>query len=223
MRHPHEVIWSGWLVVLSVAGCVPYTVATTAQPVPVGEVAPTLVWYSIPNGIEVMRDSSIAWLGIDAETRLGVSDRADVGIRIPSASGVVVTYKYRLSTNRDRQAPAIAVMGGGGLVNWGNHADFELTLIASGRQKLLTPYGGLRVGQVLPLSREAASDSPTAGGFFGLRIGKEQLGVSAEVGVFYDRSALGVRSSEVIVVPALVLHGEDLINAITRATGGRPR
>jgi len=223
MRHPHEVIWSGWLVVLSVAGCVPYTVATTAQPVPVGEVAPTLVWYSIPNGIEVMRDSSIAWLGIDAETRLGVSDRADVGIRIPSASGVVVTYKYRLSTNRDRQAPAIAVMGGGGLVNWGNHAEFELTLIASGRQKLLTPYGGLRVGQVLPLSREAASDSPTAGGFFGLRIGKEQLGVSAEVGVFYDRSALGVRSSEVIVVPALVLHGEDLINAITRATGGRPR
>ena len=91
MRHPHEVIWSGWLVVLSVAGCVPYTVATTAQPVPVGEVAPTLVWYAIPNGIEVLRDSSIAWLGIDAETRLGVSDRADVGIRIPSASGVVVT------------------------------------------------------------------------------------------------------------------------------------
>jgi len=223
MRHPHEVIWSGWLVVLSVAGCVPYTVATTAQPVPVGEVAPTLVWYAIPNGIEVLRDSSIAWLGIDAETRIGVSDRADVGIRIPSASGVVVTYKYRLSTNRDRQAPAIAVMGGGGLVNWGNHAEFELTLIASGRQKLLTPYGGLRVGQVLPLSREAASDSPTAGGFLGLRIGKEQLGVSAEVGVFYDRSALGVRSSEVIVVPALVLHGEDLINAITRATGGRPR
>ncbi|PYO63109.1 MAG: hypothetical protein DMD28_03410 [Gemmatimonadetes bacterium] len=223
MRHPHELIWSGWLVVLSVAGCVPYTVATTAQPVPVGEVAPTLVWYAIPNGIEVLRDSSIAWLGIDAETRIGVSDRADVGIRIPSASGVVVTYKYRLSTNRDRQAPAIAVMGGGGLVNWGNHADFELTLIASGRQKLLTPYGGLRVGQVLPLSREAASDSPTAGGFLGLRIGKEQLGVSAEVGVFYDRSALGVRSSQVIVVPALVLHGEDLISAITRTTGGRPR
>jgi len=223
MRHPHEVIWSGSLVVLSVAGCVPYTVATTAQPVPVGEVAPTLVWYSIPNGIEVMRDSSIAWLGIDAETRLGVSDRADVGIRIPSASGLVVTYKYRLSTNRDPQAPAIAVMGGGGLVNWGNHADFELTLIASGRQKLLTPYGGLHVGQVLPLSRDAVSDSPTAGGFLGLRIGKEQLGVGAEVGVFYDRSALGVRSSPVIVVPALVLHGEDLISAITRATGGRPR
>jgi hypothetical protein len=223
MRHPRELIWSGCLIVLSVAGCVPYTVATTAQPVPVGDVAPTLVWYSIPNGIEVMRDSNIAWLGIDAETRLGVSDRADVGIRIPSASGIVVTYKYRLSINPDREAPAIAVMGGGGLVNWGNHAHFELTLIASGRQKLLTPYGGLRVGQVLPLSRDAVSDSPTAGGFFGLRIGTEQLGVSAEVGVFYDRSALGLRSSEVIVVPALVLHGEELINAITRATGGRPR
>ncbi len=185
--------------------------------------APTLVWYSIPNGIEVMRDSGVAWVGIDAEARLGVSDRADVGIRIPSASGMVVTYKYRLSSNADRQASAVAVMGGGGLVNWGNHAHFELTLLASGHQSLLTPYGGLRVGQVLPLSREAPSDSPTAGGFLGLRIGKEQLGVSAELGVFYDRSALGVRSSNVIMVPALVLHGEELIDAITRATGGRPR
>ena len=79
------------------------------------------------------------------------------------------------------------------------------------------------MAQVVPLSRSAPSDSPTAGGFFGLRLGKEELGVSAEVGVFYDRSALGVRSADVIVVPALVLHGEKLINAITRATGGRPR
>jgi len=110
-----------------------------------------------------------------------------------------------------------------GFVNWGNHAHFEATLIASGHQSLLTPYGGLRLAQVVPLSRSARSDSPTAGGFFGLRIGKEELGVSAEVGVFYDRSALGVRSSDVIVVPALVLHGEKLLNALGRARGGRPR
>ena len=47
--------------------------------------------------------------------------------------------------------------------------------------------------------------------------------MSVEVGVFYDRSALGVRSSDVIVVPAIVLHGEKLLNALGRATGGRPR
>lgn len=224
MRHLRQSISWCWTVFLGVTACVPHTVATTAQPVPVGEVAPVLIWYSIANGIEVMRDSgSIAWVGIDAEARLGVSDRADVGIRIASGTGMVVNYKYRLSTNPDRQASAIAIMGGGGLVNWGNHAHFEATLLASGRQKLFTPYGGLRLAQVLPLSSAAPSDSPTAGGFFGLRIGKEQLGVSAEVGVFYDRSALGIRSSNVIVVPALVVHGQDLIKAITQATGGRPR
>lgn len=217
MRRLRNPIWWCCAVALSVTGCVPYTVATTAQPVPEGEVAPALVWYSITNGIENMRDSgSIAWAGFDLETRRGVSERADVGIRVPSASGLVVTYKYRLSANPDRQKAAIAVMGGGGIVNWGNHLHFELTLLASGRQARLTPYGGLRVGQVLPLSRDAVSDSPTAGGFLGLRIGREQLGVSAECGVFYDRSALGLRSSNVIVVPALVLHGSELIDAITR-------
>jgi hypothetical protein len=222
--HPRNPIRWCWTVILSATACVPHTVATTAQPVPVGETAPVLIWYSITNGIEVSRDTgSIAWVGIDAEARVGVTDRADIGIRIPSATGLVVNYKYRLSSNPDRHAAAIAIMGGGGLVNWGNHVHFEATLLASGHQSLLTPYGGLRVAQVLPLSSEAPSDSPTAGGFFGLRIGKEQLGVSAEVGVFYDRSALGVRSSNVIVVPALVLHGSDLIKAITEATGGRPR
>lgn len=222
MRHWRQLISWSWMVFLGATACVPHTVATTAQPVPVGESAPVLIWYSITNGIEVMRDTgSIAWAGIDAEARIGVTDRADVGIRITSGTGLVVNYKYRLSANPDRQAAAIAIMGGGGLVNWGNHAHFETTLIASARQKLFTPYGGLRVAQVLPLASGAPSDSPTAGGFFGLRIGKEQLGVSAEVGVFYDRSALGVRSSNVIVVPALVVHGQDLIKAISQATGGR--
>ena len=73
-------------------------------------------------------------------------------------------------------------MGGIGLVNWGNHAYFELTLLGSARQALSTPYGGLRASQVAPLSRSAVSDSPTAGGFLGLRIGREQLGVSEDGG-----------------------------------------
>lgn len=224
MRHSLKPPWWCWPTLLGVTACVPHTVATTAQPVPVGDAAPALIWYSIANGIEVMRDTgSIAWLGIDAEARVGVTDRADVGIRVTSGTGAVVTYKYRLTRNDDRRASAIAIMSGGGIVNFGNHVHFEATLLASGHQSLFTPYGGLRVAQVVPLSRGAPSDSPTAGGFLGLRIGKEQLGVSAEVGVFYDRSALGVRSSNVIVVPALVIHGSELIRAITDATGGRPR
>src|SRR6266542_3856062 len=205
-----------------VVGCIPYTVGTTAQPAPMGEGVPSLVWYSIPNGLEDMRDSGgLAYAGVDAEGRVGVSDRADVGVRIPAMSGLVVSYKYRLTPSPDRTAPALAIMGGTGLVNLGNHAYFDLTLLASGRQATFTPYGGLRASQVVPLSRDAVHDSPTAGGFLGLRIGRETLGVSPEVGVYYDRSALGLRSSAVIVVPALVIHGSELIDLVGRALGGR--
>ena len=85
MRHFRLPIWCCWTLMVTATACVPMTVATTAQPVPQGETAPVLIWYSITNGIEVMRDSgSIAWLGVDAEGRVGVSDRADVGVRIPS-------------------------------------------------------------------------------------------------------------------------------------------
>jgi hypothetical protein len=220
LLHGRYVYWCFWMASSGVAGCIPYTVGTTAQPAPEGEVTPSLVWYSIPNGVELLRDSvEVSFSG----GRLGVSDRADVGVRIPAMSGLVVTYKYRLTSSADRTATAVALMGGGGLVNWGNHAYFELTLLASGHQSLFTPYGGLRATQVAPLSSSVPSDSPTAGGFLGLRIGKEQLGVSPEVGVYYDPSALEVRSRDVIVVLALVIHGSELIRVFTGIGGGRPR
>jgi hypothetical protein len=57
--------------------------------------------------------------------------------------------------------------------------------------------------------------------FLGLRVGTEQLRVSPEVGVYYDRSALGVRSRDVIVVLALVVHGSELIRVFTGIVGGR--
>jgi hypothetical protein len=193
---------------LAVAGCVPYTVGSTAQPVPEGERSQTVIIYSIPDGIESMRgDSSdggsLPLTSLDIEGRIGVSHRADVGVRIPSGTGVVVNYKYRLGSNFDEGAAATAIMFGGGLVNLGQHAHFEFTFLASGKQRMFTPYGGARIGQVIPLSRDAKHDSPTTGGFLGLRIGKESLGVSAELGAFYDRSALGIRHSSVILVPAV--------------------
>ena len=71
MRHFRPPIWWCWTLIITATACVPLTVGTTAQPVPQGETAPALIWYTIPNGIEVMRDSgSVAWLGIDAEGRV---------------------------------------------------------------------------------------------------------------------------------------------------------
>jgi hypothetical protein len=59
-------------------------------------------------------------------------------------------------------------------------------------------------------------DDPTLGGFIGLRIGDDSLGVSPELGVFYDRSALGLRERNVIYVPALTVHGEALARLFRR-------
>jgi len=57
--------------------------------------------------------------------------------------------------------------------------------------------------QVAPAHRKAVSDSPTIGGFLGLRIGNKDFFFSPEIGVFFDHSALGVRKNNMIFVPGV--------------------
>jgi hypothetical protein len=59
---------------------------------------------------------------------------------------------------------------------------------------------------VLPLNDIAVSDTPTLGLFGGVRLGSGRRGFSPELGIYYDRSALGLRSSNIIVVPSVTLH-----------------
>jgi hypothetical protein len=95
-------------------------------------------------------------------------------------------------------------MAGGGFVNWGEHAETELTMLASGREaSVVTPYGGLRVMQVIPMSRNAVHDTPTAGGFLGMRLRFGDVDVIPEIGIYYDRSALDLRRTNYIVVPGV--------------------
>lgn len=195
--------------------CLPYTVASTARPAEKDEVLTTATWYAIPNAVDVAGDSAAGPIyGADAEARFGLDDRSDVGVRLPSFSGVVLTYKRRLDGPTTDDGPAVAFMGGGGIVNLGAHAHVELTMIASGAEQMLTPYGGVRAMHVLPMSRGAATDSPTLGGFVGLRIGTRDRGISPEIGVYYDRSTLDLRKRDFIVVPAISVHGEDLLRAL---------
>jgi hypothetical protein len=131
----------------------------------------------------------------------------------------VLDYKRRLTGLDDPAAPGVALLVGGGVVNAGDHALGMLGLVASGRQNdRLTPYGGFKAMHVLPLTEEAVRDDPTIGIFAGLRIGSERLGVSPEVAVFYDRSALGLRDRNVIVVPSFTFHGNELLDHLF----GRP-
>jgi len=193
--------------------CTPYTVASTARTVPQGERARTTVFYLVPGGAQSAGDSSSASMpGFDLEQRFGLDDRSDIGIRIPTISGAIVTYKRRLTGIVDRDAGGTAIMLGAGFVNGGQHAHGEVTLITSGREGgQITPYGGFRALQVLPLSSIAVSDSPTIGGFGGMRIGRPDAGVSLELGVFYDRSALKLRRGDVVIVPAINVHGSSLL------------
>jgi hypothetical protein len=207
---------------LSVAatGCVPYSVGTTAHTVPEGEVQSSSTFTIVPSGLEYDTDFYDEYDGSDAEqesvavpyasagVRFGVGPDTDVGVYSPGFSGLVVNAKHRFQQAQPGAPLGVALMGGTGVINGGLNAHFEATLIVSGREDLTaTPYGGVRFMQTFPLSTESVSDTPTVGPFGGLRLGTNDLGISAEVGVFYDRSALGIRDRDVIVVPSITLHG----------------
>lgn len=196
--------------------CIPYTVGNTAAPLPPGETQRSMSWYFIPNGIQLRDSVASTFTGLDFEYRRGLEGGAsDVGVRIPSASGIVLSYKRRLTPGPATSGPIVALLVGAGIVNVAQHAHGEVGVMASAPERDgLVPYGGLRVMQVLPLSEGAASDSPTAGGFLGTRIGDRDFGVGLELGVYYDRSTLGIRRGTVIFVPALTLHGDELIRLL---------
>lgn len=166
--------------------------------------------YVVPNSVDdSISNRSFPRYGTDAEVRFGLDERSDIGVRAPNFSGIVANYKRRLNGVSQAPGPAIAFMVGGGLVNWGEHLHLEATLITSGGENSsFTPYGGLRAMQVIPINRGAVHDSPTLGGFLGARIGTIQAGISPEIGVFYDHSALHLHKSNVLFVPAITIHGD---------------
>lgn len=209
-------------VLLLAGGCIPYATGTTAATVPRGTVVPAMAVYFVPGGIETLTVDSAggSLIGFDAEARMGIDDRSDLGIRAPGAVGVVLDYKRRMTALEDPDAPGLALLLGAGVVNTGEHALLSAGFVASGRRNdRVTPYGGLKAMKVWPLTEGAVHDDPTVGVFGGLRIGTERLGVSPELAVFYDRSALGLRTSNVIVVPSFTFHGDELIDALL---GRRP-
>lgn len=210
---------------LLAGACIPYSTGTTAATVPPGSVWPSTVVYFVPGGAETLTVDSAggSLIGIDIEARMGIDGHSDLGIRAPGAVGVVLDYKRRVTGLDDPDAPAVALLAGGGVVNAGEHALFSAGVVASGRlNDRATPYGGFKAMHVLPLTEEAVRDDPTVGVFAGVRIGSERLGVSPEIAVFYDRSALGLRDNDVIVVPSFTIHGSQLLQALFGRPGYRP-
>jgi hypothetical protein len=198
------------LSIVCTGGCIPLTVGSTAQPVPVGTTVYSTSMYVVPNSVDDSVDNrSFPRYGVDPEVRFGLDNRSDIGVRAPSFSGIVANYKRRLNGVSTAPGAATSIMVGGGLVNWGDHAHLEATLIASAEENdRFTPYGGIRAMQVIPINKGAVHDSPTLGGFLGVRIGTRTAGISPELGVFYDHSALRIRKGNVLFVPAITIHGD---------------
>ncbi|HET9775760.1 MAG TPA: hypothetical protein VFP77_04255 [Gemmatimonadaceae bacterium] len=210
MTRKHILHFGAAVPILCAYGCIPLTVGSTAQPVPVGTTVSSMSMYVVPNSVDdSVAGRSFPRYGADPEVRFGLDERSDIGVRVPSLSGIVANYKRRL--NGDSRAPgaATAIMVGGGFVNWGEHAHLEATLMASAEESdSFTPYGGIRAMQVIPINKGAVHDSPTLGAFLGTRIGTRAAGISPEIGIFYDQSALRIRKGRFLFVPAITVHGD---------------
>ncbi|MBW3572694.1 MAG: hypothetical protein KY467_16485 [Gemmatimonadetes bacterium] len=219
------MLLAGLAALFAAGGCIPYATGTTALPTPQGEVVPATSIYFIPGGVERLSADSTGGssFGIDLEARFGLDGRSDLGVRAPGLLGIVVNYKRRIDRRLDEDGPAVAWMLGAGVVNAGEHAHVEASLLTSGRQSDdgagFTPYGGIKAMHVFPLVPEAVRDDPTLGAFAGIRIGTAALAVSPEIAVFYDRSALQLRDRNWIIVPSFTFHGDNLVRALF---GGRP-
>ncbi|HEU0013805.1 MAG TPA: hypothetical protein VFQ45_08980 [Longimicrobium sp.] len=196
--------------------CIPYTTGTTATPVAEGTLVPNSAIYFVPGGMENFNGDSAgaSIIGMDVEIRYGIDARSDIGVRFPGFSGVVLNYKRRVDGG-PAEGPAVALLLGTGVVNAGEHFELEASLLASGRpNEDITPYGGLKTIVVIPAIAEAVRDEPSVGVFAGLRLGTERLGMSPEVAVFYDPSALGLRDGNWIVVPSVTFHGRELFDLL---------
>ena len=191
--------------------CIPYSVGSTAQTVPVGQRRENATLWFMPNGIG-LRDDSLSkphtFSGVDAELRWGVTSSSDFGLRVTSGSGLVATYKRRMLGAADTDAAALSWQLGAGFVNLGDHVIGEVSVLASGPKRGNTVvYGGLRAMQTGPLSAGAVKDKPTAGGLIGARITVGGEDIVPEIAVYHDPSALGIRRSDVIFVPSVTIPG----------------
>ncbi len=198
------------LAVVSLSACVPYAVGSTAQPTPLAERQTYVMASVITNGGEQFGDTGrgpqSSYLALDGETRFGISPVSDIGLRIPSGSGLIVNYKRLHNGFAHPDSSGFATMWGGGFINGGWHAHLESTLIWSGaRRGAAIPYWGARFMQAIPLNSSAASDDPTVGVFLGLSLGNLDFAIAPELAIYYDRSVLGLRDSPWMFIPTISL------------------
>lgn len=208
-------------------GCISYTVGQGAETTAPGERSYSSSMNLVPGTLS-NSDSSASTRrpSVDSDIRWGVDDRTDIGFRIATYSGFMLTWKRQLTRADTSSAPEnrmrTALMLGGGLLNAGEHAGLEMTLITSSKWSSAGQwYAAARAIQVFPITNSARSDDPVAGVAFGHLFGDRDKSIGPEIGVYYDRSTLGLNRNRILVIPSLVVRGQALPWFGRRSTGGR--
>lgn len=183
-------------------GCLPYSMNSTAATVHRDSVT---VMATLPIGARA-RYSGDEYAprgpGVDVEGRIGMSDRSDLGLRITSVSGLVLSYKYRLLGDRDGAALAAQAEIGG--VNLFSSAIGGVTVMASGSEsRVIVPYAGARVLALSSRRSYVSESGPFAGGFGGLRIQAGWLSFFPEVAVYRNHAAPVETADRWLIIPSV--------------------
>ncbi|HYW51140.1 MAG TPA: hypothetical protein VE861_11055 [Gemmatimonadaceae bacterium] len=194
-------------------GCISYTVGQGAETAPVGQKVSSTSVNVVPGTID--DDTPTRRPSVDTEVRFGLDDRTDIGFRIATWSGFMATWKRQLTradtATQVENRPRTSIMLGGGILNMGEHAGLEATLISSGKwTRTGQLYGAVRTAYVLPLSRTAIEDDPVVGASVGYLFGDRSYSIGPELGIYYDRSALGLNTSRILVIPSVVVRASGL-------------
>jgi hypothetical protein len=206
----HPVLGAGvpaaFVVAILLAGCMPYAAGTTARTVPPDRIQTGVSTYFIPGRLflDSVRTDGYNSPALGTRVRVPLGSRSSTGVHT-FGGGATLMYKRRV-TGAPEDGPATALMGEVGVINNVNHAYLGLGTVGP-PGATITPYGGARAMQVVPLTPEAATDLPVLGVFGGLRIGAGDASVSPEVGLYYDEPAFNVGgASPLHVVPSITVN-----------------
>ncbi len=141
---------------------------------------------------------------LDAETRIGISDRSDAGLRITGVSGAVVSYKFRLHGSADGAVLSTQIEGG--VVKGGTQAMGGLSVLASSADRRRNAlFGGVRYLPVARLARDVDRESATVGAFVGVQLRRASFVLLPELSVVHGYDDVIAHCPRWFVIPSLSL------------------
>ena len=203
-------------ITLLCTGCISYTVGMGAETTAPGETSSSTSLNIVPGTLkDSLGGGPTRRPSLDTEIRYGLDERTDIGFRLATYSGVIATWKRQLSRPDSSRVienrPRTSIMLGGGLINAGEHAAWEATLISSGRWTTAGQmYGAIRATQAVAVTGSARKDDPVIGAVLGYLLGTRESSFGPELGVYYDRSALGINTTRILVIPSIVMRRKGL-------------